>query len=69
LTSQLEGKLKTASYVVDQLMTEKRGKEEKWMHGQRDITTKMKDLGGMKASKKAKYVTKTALYAIVNDIE
>ena len=68
--SQLEGKLKTASYVVDQLLCEKREEKERWKHEDRDLVTRMKGLGDMKASKKAKYISKkSTLYEIVGEIE
>jgi hypothetical protein len=68
--SQLEGKLKTASYVVDRLLSEKKKEKEKWKHEDHDLMTRMKGLGDMKALKKAKHVSKkTALYQIVGEIE
>lgn len=70
ILSQLEGKLKTASLIIEQLMTEKRDMEKHWKHDDRDIVTKMKGLGDMKASKKGKYVAKkNSLIRIVDDIE
>lgn len=60
--SQLEGKLKTASLIIEQLMNEKREEEkvkkEKWKHDERDIKTVMKGLGDMRATTKLKYVSK-----------
>lgn len=51
-------------------MTEKRDIEKTWKHDDRDIVTKMKSLGGMKAAKRAKYVAKKkALVKIVDDIK
>lgn len=72
--SLLEGKLKTASLTIEQLMNQKReeekGAKENWNHDDRDIATVMKGLADMGKSKKAKYVTKKkALYDIVEDIE
>jgi len=72
--SQLEGKLKTASLIVEQLLSEKRedekAKKDKRRYDDRDIATMMKGLGDMRASKKAKYVfKKSALYQIVDEIE
>jgi hypothetical protein len=78
--SQLEGKLKTASLIIEQLKKEKREekkskaksnpKNANWKHDDRDITTMMKGLGDMKASSKMKYVSKKkALIEIVEEIE
>jgi hypothetical protein len=72
--SQLEGKLKTASLIIEQMLSEKREDEKvkkgKWKHDDRDIATMMKGLGDMRASKKVKYVLKkNALYQIVDEIE
>ncbi|CZR58611.1 uncharacterized protein PAC_08503 [Phialocephala subalpina] len=70
ILSQLEGKLKTASLIIEQLMTEKRDMEKIWRHNDRDIVTKMRGLGDMKASKKGTYVAKkNSLNRIVEDIE
>ena len=72
--SQLEGKLKTASLIIEQMLSEKRedekAKKGKRKHDDRDIATMMKGLGDMRAPKKAKYVfKKSALYQIVDEIE
>jgi len=72
--SQLEGKLKTASLIIEQLMNEKRAdeiaKSYKWKHDNCDIATMVKGLEGMRVSKKARYVSKrSALYLIVDEIE
>lgn len=72
--SQLEGKLKTASLIIEQMLSEKREiektKKDKWKHDDRDFATAIKGLGDMRASKKAKYVIKkSALYQIVDEIE
>lgn len=68
--SQLEGKLKTASLIIEQLMSEKREDEKKWKHDERDIVTVMRGLGDMRASKKLKYVAKKkSLYEVVDEIE
>lgn len=72
--SQLEGKLKTASLIIEQLMNEKReeekAKKEKWKHDERDIKTVIKGLGDMRATTKLKYVSKKkSLYEVVEDIE
>jgi hypothetical protein len=78
--SQLEGKLKTASLVIEQLMIQKRedekgmglGKKDKenWVHDDRDIVTMMKGLTDMKATKKAKYVSKKdSLFKVLEEIE
>jgi hypothetical protein len=72
--SQLEGKLKTASLIIEQMLSEKREHEKaekgKRKRDDRDIATMMKNLGDMRASKKAKYVVKkSALYRIVGEIE
>lgn len=60
--SQLEGKLKTASLIIEQMLSEKtedeKAKKGKRKHDDRDIATMMKGLGDMRASKKAKYVLK-----------
>ena len=72
--SQLEGKLKTAIVMIEQLRSEKRenkvAKMDKRKHDDMDITIMMAGLQGMKTSKKVKYVTKkNALYEIVHEIE
>jgi len=72
--SQLEGKLKTASLIIQQLMDEKsedgKVKKDKWKHDDRDIATMVKGLEGMRVSKKARYVNKKkALYLVVDEIE
>ena len=77
--AQLEGRLKTASMIIEQLITEKqeersRAKNEyknaKWKHDNRDITAVKKGLGDMRASSKLKYVSKKkALIEIVVEIE
>jgi len=72
--SQLEGKLKTASLIIQQLMNEKseheKAKNDKWKHDGRDIATMMKGLENMRVSKKARYVSKqNALYRVVDEIE
>jgi serine/threonine protein kinase len=72
--SQLEGKLKTASLIIEQMLSEKRedekAKKGKRKHDDRDIAAMMKGLGDMKTSKKAKYVSKrSALYQIIDEIE
>ncbi|KAH7333199.1 hypothetical protein BKA65DRAFT_507375 [Rhexocercosporidium sp. MPI-PUGE-AT-0058] len=78
--SQLEGKLKTASLIIEQLMAEKREEQKarakkdpknaNWNHDDRDITAVIKDFGGMRANSKLKYVhKKKALLEIIQDIE
>ncbi|KFZ25321.1 hypothetical protein V502_00200 [Pseudogymnoascus sp. VKM F-4520 (FW-2644)] len=72
--SQLEGKLKTASLIIEQMLSEKReyGKanDDKRNQNDWDIATVIKGLGDMKASKKARYVfKKSALCQIVDEIE
>ncbi|KFY30170.1 hypothetical protein V494_08234 [Pseudogymnoascus sp. VKM F-4513 (FW-928)] len=72
--SQLEGKLKTASLKMDQLLSQKReygnAKDGKRNHKDWDIVTAMKGLGDMRPSKKARYVlNKSAIYQIVDEIE
>lgn len=76
--SQLEGKLKTASFIIEQLKPEKfpDGKEKKvkksdWKHdGGRNITNIVTNLSALKPARKVKFVMKRdALYAIVDDIE
>jgi hypothetical protein len=72
--SQLEGKLKTACLIIEQLMNDKRengkARGDKWNHNDWDIATVIKGLGDMRATKKAKYVfKKSALYQIVDEIE
>ncbi|KAL5330700.1 hypothetical protein ACEPPN_000219 [Leptodophora sp. 'Broadleaf-Isolate-01'] len=78
--SQLEGKLKTASLIIEQLMTEKREEEKvraksdpkdlKRKHDDRDITAGIKEFGGMRVNSKLKYVCKKkALLEIVQEIE
>ncbi|OBT41969.1 hypothetical protein VE00_06626 [Pseudogymnoascus sp. WSF 3629] len=72
--SQLEGKLKTASLTIEQMLSEKRdfgkAKDDKRNHNDWDIATVMKGLGDMRASKKVRYVIKKgALYQIVDEIE
>lgn len=72
ILSQLEGKLKTASLIVDKLLKEKRehAKKDKRGHGDRSISTLIKGLENMGASKKARYVyEKSSLYQIVQEIE
>ncbi|KAK0111122.1 hypothetical protein ONS95_001498 [Cadophora gregata] len=64
--SQLEGKLKTASLIIDQLITERREeqkamdkkgpKNSKWKHDDREITAVIQDLGEMRVNSKLKYV-------------
>lgn len=60
--SLLEGKLKTASLTIEQLMNQRREEEkgfkENWNYDDRDITSVMKGLADMGKSKKAKCVTK-----------
>ena len=74
ILSQLEGKLKTASLTMDQLMKHK-GEEQKakkalWKHDERDIGTMIKGLGGMTGLNKVKYANnKTSLLQIVDEIE
>jgi hypothetical protein len=72
--SQLEGKLKTASLIIEQMLSEKRedenARKNKWKPGDRDIATMMKGLGDMRPLKKAKYVCRrSALHQIVDEIE
>lgn len=72
--SQLEGKLKTATLMIEQLRNEKKtseyAKNGKHTGDDRNITTMMNDLRGMKASKKIKYVSnKNALYEVVHEID
>jgi hypothetical protein len=69
--SQLEGKLKTASLVVEQLMSEQREvKKEMRKHDDREIGTALKGFAEMKISKRVLYtVKKDALYAVIDDIE
>lgn len=74
--SQIEGKLKTASLVIEQLSSEKKAEEKKgeanaeWKHDDRDLATTMKDLRGMGKTKKATYVVKkNSLIAALDEIE
>lgn len=70
--SQLEGKLKTASLIMDNLLNEKRENAKKVQrdHGDRDVAAAIRGLGNMRAPKKAKYVyEKSSLYQIVEEIE
>ncbi|PVH75201.1 hypothetical protein DL98DRAFT_658244 [Cadophora sp. DSE1049] len=78
--SQLEGRLKTASLIIEQLIAEKREEEKararndpknaKWKHDDRDITAVIKDPGGVRVKSKLKYVSKKkALREIVEEIE
>jgi hypothetical protein len=77
--SQLEGKLKTASLIINQLMSEKQEdkfevkhdpKHVKLKHDDANITKMMKGLSDMRAFTKIKYVSKkTALVEIVEEIE
>lgn len=72
--SQLEGKLKTASLIIEQMLNEKKevqkAKKAKQKPDDRDITSRMKSLGEMRASSKVKYVLeRSALYQIVDEIE
>jgi hypothetical protein len=69
--SQLEGKLKTASLVIEQLISQKREDEKEiWKHDDRGISTVLKVFDDMRISKKAKYaIKKDTLYAIVDEIE
>ena len=72
--SQLKGKLKTASLIIEQLMNKKRdaekAKKDKWKHNDRYIRTMVKGIADITASKKAKYVSKkNALYQIIDEIE
>lgn len=74
ILSQLEGKLKTASLTIEQLMKqngeEQKAKKELWKHDDRGIGTMIKDLGDMTGLKKVKYTNKKAsLIQIVDDIE
>jgi hypothetical protein len=75
--SQLEGKLKTASLTIEQLLSQKRDedknkkiKKANWKHTDADITTVVKDLAGMKPVTKAKLALKTdALHDVLDEIE
>lgn len=75
--SQLEGKLKTASLTIEQLLFKKRdeektkkGKKDNWKHTGADITTVVKSFANMKPSAKAKLTLKIdALYDILEEIE
>lgn len=72
--SQLEGKLKTATFIIDQLRSEKLGienaKNGNRKGDDRDITTMLNGVWRMKPLKKMKYVfKKKELYEIVQDIE
>jgi hypothetical protein len=74
ILSLLEGKLKTASLTIDQLMSQKKEEEQtakqNRKHDDRDIAIVMKGLSDMGRSKKVKYASKKkALYDIVEDIE
>ena len=74
ILSQLEGKLKTATLMIEQLRSEKKaneyGQNGKQKGDDRDITAMMDGLRRMKASKKIKYVSKKkALYEVVHEIE
>lgn len=78
--SQLEGKLKTASLIVEQLIAEKREdakaraksdpKNGGWKHDDRGIKAKLEGFGSMRVTTKLRYVTKKkALQEIVEEIE
>ncbi|KFY98132.1 hypothetical protein V500_01793 [Pseudogymnoascus sp. VKM F-4518 (FW-2643)] len=72
--SQLEGKLKTASLIIEQMLSEKseygKANDDKRNQNDWDIAIVIKGLGDMKASKKARYVfKKSALCQIVDEIE
>lgn len=74
MLSVLEGKLKTATWNIEQLMNQRKEDEkvptDNWKHDNQDIATKLKSLAGMGRGKKARYVSnKKALYQIVEDIE
>ena len=66
--SQLEGKLKTASLIVEQLIAEKREdakaraksdpKNGRWQHDDRGIKTKIEGFNSMRVKTKLRYVTK-----------
>lgn len=74
ILSQLEGKLKTASLIIDQLIT-KRKLDEKAIQAvpkedARNINTLMRKFGNMKPSKKLKFSqNKASIQAIIEDIE
>lgn len=72
--SRLEGKLKTASLIIEQMLNEKRevekAQKDKHKRDDWDITTLKKGLEDMRATKKLKYVLKrNTLYQIVDEIE
>ena len=73
--SQLEGKLKTASLIIDQLYREKKEARKeaatnKKLYENWDMSKVKRGLEHMTASKKLKYVyKKTTLYQIVEEIE
>lgn len=75
--SQLEGKLKTASLTIEQLLSQKRDEEKSkkirkdtWKHTDADIGTVIKGLAGMSRSAKAKFALKMeALYDVLDEIE
>jgi hypothetical protein len=75
--SQLEGKLKTASLTIEQLLSQKRDEDKSrkirkdvWKHTDADIATVVKGLTGMSRSAKAKFSLKMeALYNVLDEIE
>ncbi|KAH8808783.1 HET-s/LopB domain protein [Xylogone sp. PMI_703] len=72
--SQLEGKLKTASLTIGQMLGEKReygsSKDSNSKNNDRNVVTGMKGISEMGVSKKMKYVfKKSTLYQILDDIE
>lgn len=76
ILSQLEGKLKTATLIMDQLMAKKKSGMERSVdqevikYEDRNINTLIKRLGNMKPSKKFRYSqNKASLERIIVDIE
>lgn len=71
ILSQLEGKLKTATHIIDKLLTDKKeAARARSEPGGGAIASVIKDLGKMGPSRRLRYVfEKSSLYQIVDEIE
>ena len=72
LLSQLEGKLKTASLTMDQLLSDRRRKDKLDKHGNhgQDIVARLRDFSVMSPRSKWKYSwRKESIQNIVNDLD
>ena len=71
ILSQLEGKLKTATLIIDKLLTDKKEAGRARLEpGDGAIASAIQDLRKMRASRKMRYVfQKSSLYQIVDEIE